>query len=137
VVLAVALVSGPCFAKVIGYASALKSGVVGDGPSVYPDICFDARFIVFQSQAANLVPGGGRSVPEIHLLSCLSRTLGLMATEARVREEAPGRRVLHIASHALIDPERPLGSALVLTSPANRPQATVGSCRPGRSWGSI
>ena len=42
---------------------------------------------------------------------------GLLATEAAVRREGPGRRVLHLATHALLDPASPLDSAVVLSMP--------------------
>lgn len=38
-------------------ASVATSGVPGDGPSGAPDISSDARFVVFESSASDLVPG--------------------------------------------------------------------------------
>jgi CHAT domain-containing protein len=42
---------------------------------------------------------------------------GMMASEERVRAEAPGHWVIHLASHCLLDPKSPLDSALVLSIP--------------------
>jgi len=40
---------------------------------------------------------------------------GLLATEKAVRENGPGRRVIHLATHGLIDPLSPMDSAVVLS----------------------
>jgi len=40
---------------------------------------------------------------------------GLLATEKAVRENGPGRRVIHLATHGLIDPLSPMDSAVALS----------------------
>lgn len=42
---------------------------------------------------------------------------GTRATEACVRQEGPGSRVIHLATHGLLDPAMPMESAVVLTIP--------------------
>jgi tetratricopeptide (TPR) repeat protein/CHAT domain-containing protein len=44
---------------------------------------------------------------------------GAAATEASLRREASGRRVVHVACHGLLDPASPMDSALVLSLPEN------------------
>ena len=40
-------------------------GVQGDGPSYEPAISADGRFVAFQSEATNLVPGDTNSAPDV------------------------------------------------------------------------
>lgn len=51
--------------------------------------------------------------------------VGVGATEEQVKQAAPGRRILHFATHGLIDAVNPLYSALVLAQPPE------GSCEDG------
>ncbi|HVO25368.1 MAG TPA: hypothetical protein VMW56_17245 [Candidatus Margulisiibacteriota bacterium] len=45
--------------------SVSSSGVQGNGPSLYPSISADGRFVAFQSQASNLVPGDTNGTTDI------------------------------------------------------------------------
>ena len=44
----------------------------------------------------------------------------VMATEESLRADGPGRRILHVATHGLLDPVSPMDSALVLSLPRER-----------------
>jgi len=45
---------------------------------------------------------------------------GRLATELSVRQRGPGKRVVHFATHGLLDPLSPLDSAVVLAMPEER-----------------
>jgi CHAT domain-containing protein/Tfp pilus assembly protein PilF len=64
------------------------------------------------------IPASRREVAAIAALFPRTRTfVGAQATEESVKAVGPGVRILHLATHGLLDEEFPLDSSLALTSP--------------------
>lgn len=64
----------------------------------------------------NALPGARVEAAEVARISGGAETLfGMQATETALRAAAPGKRVLHLATHGVFDPDAPLSSALLLT----------------------
>jgi CHAT domain-containing protein/Tfp pilus assembly protein PilF len=61
--------------------------------------------------------------------------LGLRASEANFRRDAPGRSVLHLATHGLIDPASPLDSAVCLSIPREPKPDDDGFLKAGEIFG--
>jgi len=100
--------------RVLGYTTIASIGVnpgsspIGDGPSMCADVSDDGRYVVFQSEATNLVAGDSEGSSDVFLhdrwAGNLERvTAGLSGDSGRPRISGDGR---HIAFHtaAPIDP---------------------------------
>jgi Tol biopolymer transport system component len=86
-IVVMAAVTGTAFAQVIERVSVSSAGVEADGDSfahLYDAASGDGRFIVFESDATNLVPGDGNGVRDVFLRD------RLLGTTSRVSEAAGG-----------------------------------------------
>jgi len=59
--------------------STLSDGAAGDKGSSHPVLSRDGRYIVFQSQASNLIPGDGNGAVDIYFRDLQSSTLSLLS----------------------------------------------------------
>ncbi|MBM3473256.1 MAG: tetratricopeptide repeat protein [Armatimonadetes bacterium] len=60
---------------------------------------------------------------------------GAAATETSVQSEGPGKRVLHVACHGLLDPASPMDSALVLSIPREPAEGNDGFLKAWEVFG--
>jgi len=54
--------------------SVSSNGTQGNGPSLYPSISADGRFVAFQSEATNLAPGDTNAMADIYVRDRVSNT---------------------------------------------------------------
>ena len=74
-------------------------GVQGDGPSGDPAISGDGRFVVFTSEAANLVPGDENGLKDVFALDRLTGLISRISV-TRVGGEADGASHSPVVDHA-------------------------------------
>lgn len=97
--------------------SVTSGGIQGNGPSIFPDISADGRFVIYESDATNLVPNDTNNATDIFLYNRLTKTTQRISLNSAGQQgngkasyaviAANNRHVTYVSYATNIDPDDP------------------------------